>query len=107
MRQSHCNFGIAVVLGLMLLAVLRISPAAASCGSTSCFLVIGSQAGVPQEGMLTMNLTYNYVNQGDLLDGTTGIIPEVDTQGRRDGRAIQFHAHDRMGDAVLESWANF
>ena len=83
MRQSHCNFGIAVVLGLMLLAVLRISPAAASCGSTSCFLVIGSQAGVPQQGMLTMNLTYNYVNQGDLLDGTTGIIPEVDTKGRR------------------------
>ena len=47
------------------------------------FLVIGSQAGVPQKGMLTMNLTYNYVNQGDLLDGTTGIIPEVDTKNRR------------------------
>jgi hypothetical protein len=73
MRQSRCIFGIAVVLTLMLLAALKISPAVASCGSTSCFLVIGSQAGVPQKGMLTMNLTYNYVNQGDLLDGTRWI----------------------------------
>jgi hypothetical protein len=83
MRRCHFNLLIALVIALMFVAALKISPAAASCGATSCFLVIGSQAGVPQEGMLTANLIYNYVNQGDLLDGTTGIIPEVDTANRR------------------------
>src|ERR687895_163044 len=83
MRRSHFSFHIALAIGLIFVALFKISPAAASCGATSCFLVIGSQAGVPQQGMLTTNLIYNYVNQGDLLDGTTGIIPEVDTKGRR------------------------
>jgi hypothetical protein len=67
----------------MLLSIAGETPATASCGATTCFLVIGSQAGVPQEGMLTVNLMYNYVNQGVLLDGTTGVIPEVDTDRRR------------------------
>ncbi len=71
------GIGIALVLGL------SVTPVDASCGSTRCFPVIESQAGVPEARMLTMNLTYNYVNQGDLLDGTTGIIAEVDTKGRR------------------------
>jgi hypothetical protein len=72
-----------VGIWVMLLSIAGEMPAAGSCGATTCFLVIGSQAGVSQEGMLTVNLMYNYVNQGVLLDGTTGIIPEVDTKGRR------------------------
>ena len=30
----------------------------------------------------------------------------VDAQGRGDGPAVQLHAHDRMGDAILESGAD-
>ena len=55
----------------------------ASCGSVTCFLVIGSQAGAPQKGTLTANFMYNYVPQGTLLDGTTGIIPAVEVDDRK------------------------
>lgn len=54
----------------------------ASCGSTTCFLAIGSQQGVPQKGILTVNFIYNFIPQGTLLDGTTGIIPAVEVQDR-------------------------
>jgi hypothetical protein len=76
---------LAIVLGTFLtlcIQVLTGNPAVASCGATSCFLVIGSQAGVPQKGLLTVNLSYNYTNQHVLLDGTSGIIPEVITDSR-------------------------
>jgi hypothetical protein len=72
-----------VLLGLIALVLLGFPyPAGASCGATSCFLVIGSQAGVPQKGMLTVNLFYNYVNQNELVSGTSGIIPEIVTDSR-------------------------
>ena len=32
----------------------------ASCGSVSCFVVIGSQQQVPMAGRLTVNVLYNY-----------------------------------------------
>ena len=32
----------------------------ASCGSVSCFVVIGSQQQVPMAGVLTLNAIYNY-----------------------------------------------
>src|SRR3712207_9092667 len=34
--------------------------AQASCGSVSCFVVIGSQQQVPMAGVLTINAIYNY-----------------------------------------------
>jgi hypothetical protein len=72
-----------VLLGMIALVLLGFPyPAGASCGATSCFLVIGSQAGVPQKGMMTVNLFYNYVNQNQLVEGTSGVIPEIDTDGR-------------------------
>lgn len=74
----------AIALGPIALMLLPLTnPADASCGATSCFLVVGSQAGVPQKGMLTVNLSYNYLNQNELVDGTNGIIPEIDTDRRR------------------------
>jgi hypothetical protein len=54
----------------------------ASCGSVTCFVVIGSQQQVPQAGLLTFNTIYNYTPMR-LLDGTNGVIPAVDQAGRR------------------------
>jgi hypothetical protein len=49
------------------------SLAEASCGSTSCFVVIGSQQQVAPAGVLTMNLTYTYTNNGLPPDGASTI----------------------------------
>lgn len=57
-------------------------PAQASCGAVSCFVVIGSQQQVPQEGMLTINGIYNYAPMR-LLSGTNGIIPAADQANQR------------------------
>src|SRR5437879_8181922 len=66
----------------LLVFISGASEALASCGSTTCFLVIGSQAGASQKDTLTANLMYNYIPQGTLLPGTSGIIPGVDTDKR-------------------------
>jgi hypothetical protein len=50
--------------------------AQASCGAVTCFVVIGSQQQVPQEGLLTFNTIYNHTPMR-LLDGTSGIIPAI------------------------------
>jgi len=57
--------------------------APASCGSVTCFVVIGSQQQVSPAGLLTVNAIYNYTRQGTLLPGTTGIIPAVDPDNRQ------------------------
>ena len=44
----------------MMVSMFSPSPAAASCGSVSCFVVIGSQQQVPMKGLLTVNAIYNY-----------------------------------------------
>ncbi len=56
--------------------------ASASCGAVNCFVVIGSQQQVPQEGVLTVNGMYNYTPMR-LLGGTSGIIPAADQANRR------------------------
>ena len=56
--------------------------AEASCGSVTCFVVIGSQQQVPQAGLLTINTIYNYTPMR-LLDGTNGVIPAVDQANRQ------------------------
>jgi len=61
---------------------LPLHSAIASCGSVNCFLVIGSQAGIPQKGTVTTNIIYTNINQGDLLDGTTGEIPAIEVGDR-------------------------
>jgi len=57
--------------------------AQASCGSVTCFVVIGSQQQVSPKGLLTVNAFYNYTPQGTLLSGTNGVIPAVDLDNRR------------------------
>src|SRR2546425_11477568 len=54
------------------------SEALASCGSATCFLVIGSQAGASQKSTLAANLMYNYIPPGKLLPRTRGIIPRME-----------------------------
>ncbi|MFB3106131.1 MAG: hypothetical protein ACE1ZA_14600 [Pseudomonadales bacterium] len=85
MKMVRLNIGILIstFCGLATLALAVVPPAKASCGSTTCFLVIGSQAGVSQKGVLTANMIYNYIPQGTLLDGTTGIIPAIEVDDRK------------------------
>lgn len=45
----------------------------ASCGSVTCFVVIGSQQQVSPAGVLTANLTYNYTPNGLPPDGANTI----------------------------------
>src|SRR5256712_11213965 len=54
------------------------SEALASCGSATCFLVIGSQAGASQKDTLTANLMYNYIPQRTPPPRTNGINPGMD-----------------------------
>ncbi len=46
----------------------------ASCGSVSCFVVIGSQQQVPMAGLLTVNAIYNYT-PSEAPSGEGGSIP--------------------------------
>ena len=57
--------------------------AQASCGSVTCFVVIGSQQQVSPAGVLTVNGFYNYTRQGTLLNGTDGVIPAVNVDNRQ------------------------
>ncbi|MBH0179840.1 MAG: hypothetical protein HP491_18760, partial [Nitrospira sp.] len=56
-------------------------PADASCGTVSCFVVIGSQQQVPMQGLLTVNLIYNYTPM-EAPAGQGGSIPFAN-QGAR------------------------
>jgi hypothetical protein len=49
-------------------------PVEASCGSVSCFVVIGSQQQVPMAGLLTINAIYNYTPM-EAPSGQGGSIP--------------------------------
>lgn len=70
-------------LGVVALVTLMVGPlpASASCGSVSCFVVIGSQQQVSMAGALTVNLIYNYTPM-EAPSGAGGTIPFAD-QGAR------------------------
>ena len=53
----------------------------ASCGSVSCFVVIGSQQQVPMKGLLTVNAIYNWTPM-EAPAGEGGRIPFAN-QGER------------------------
>ena len=53
----------------------------ASCGSVSCFVVIGSQQQVPMKGLLTINAIYNFTPM-EAPPGEGGRIPFADQGGR-------------------------
>jgi hypothetical protein len=54
----------------------------ASCGTVSCFVVIGSQQQVPVAGLLTVNAIYNYTPM-EAPSGQGGRIPFADQTNRR------------------------
>ena len=74
--------GFILSLALVVLSWPSAQTAQASCGAVSCFVVIGSQQQVPQEGILTINGMYNYTPMR-LLSGTNGIIPAADQANQR------------------------
>jgi len=71
-----------VLSGLVACGVSSASPAQAACGAVTCFVVIGSQQQVPQEGLLITNTIYNYTPMR-VLSGTNGVIPAIDQTQRR------------------------
>jgi hypothetical protein len=79
------RFVLGFILSLAFLLFSWPSPrtAQASCGSVTCFVVIGSQQQVSPKGLLTVNAFYNYTPQGTLLNGTDGVIPAVDLDNRQ------------------------
>ena len=71
-----------VVFGVVAVALLLAPAAGATCGSASCFLVTGTREGVQEKGRITIDLSYQYVNQSRMLDGSHGtdevLTPKVD-----------------------------
>ncbi|HEY6973052.1 MAG TPA: hypothetical protein VI359_01985 [Nitrospiraceae bacterium] len=71
------------IASIMAIGAIAVVPATeASCGAVSCFVTIGSQQQVAQEGLLTINGIYNYTPMR-LIPGTSGIIPGIDTTQRQ------------------------
>jgi len=78
-RPVKAGIGAVVALALLIIG----SPEAlAACGATTCFVVIGSQQQVPQKGLLTANLSYNYTPY-HVQEGTNGIIPHANQERKR------------------------
>ena len=67
---------------LALSTLLMRSEVPASCGAVSCFVVIGAQQQIPQQGLLTVSGIYNYTPMR-LLSGATGIIPAANQAQQR------------------------
>jgi hypothetical protein len=65
----------------MWVSILWPSAGHASCGSVSCFVVIGSQQQVPMKGLLTINAIYNFTPM-EAPPGEGGSIPFAN-QGAR------------------------
>ena len=82
MAVKHSVFAFFLALGAFSLA-WPVVQAQGSCGSVTCFVVIGSQQQVSPKGLLTVNGFYNYTPQGTLLSGTDGVIPAVDLDNRQ------------------------
>lgn len=83
MAVKHSIFAFFLGLGAFSLAWPVVQTAHGSCGSVTCFVVIGSQQQVSPKGLLTVNGFYNYTPQGTLLSGTDGVIPAVDLDNRQ------------------------
>lgn len=83
MVEKRFILGFMLSLALVVFSWPGAQTAQASCGSVTCFVVIGSQQQVSPKGLLTVNAFYNYTPQGTLLSGTNGVIPAVDLDNRQ------------------------
>ncbi len=82
MAEKRFTLWFILSLALVLFSWPGVQPAQASCGSVTCFVVIGSAQQVSPAGLLTVNTFYNYTPQATLLSGTNGVIPAVDLDNR-------------------------
>jgi hypothetical protein len=82
MAEKRFRLGFMLSLALVFFSWPGSQTAQASCGSVTCFVVIGSQQQVSPAGLLTVNAFYNYTPQATLLSGTNGVIPAVDLDNR-------------------------
>ncbi|MDO8546666.1 MAG: hypothetical protein Q7R68_04825 [Nitrospirales bacterium] len=82
MAMKSCVRPVAAGLGAVVALMLLIGEAFASCGSASCFLVTGSEAGVQPKGQVSMDLRYSYAAAGQ-SDGVSGRVAAVDQRRRR------------------------
>src|SRR5262245_52521500 len=66
----------------LLLVALALRPAAASCGSATCFLVTHSDEGVETAGAFQVDLSYRTVDQTRKLNGSSEasevLVPKID-----------------------------
>ena|SRR2546422_4642737 len=83
MARKWFILGFILGLALVFFSWSGAQTAQASCGSVTCFVVIGSQQQVSPAGLLTVNAFYTYTPQGTLLSGTNGVIPAVDLDNRQ------------------------
>lgn len=79
-KRVCCALALTSFVG-MGLSMLSPSQVWASCGSVSCFVVIGSQQQVPMKGLLTVNAIYNFTPM-EAPPGEGGRIPFAN-QGER------------------------
>ncbi len=82
MVRKRFILGFILSLTLVVFSWPGAQTAQASCGSVTCFVVIGSAQQVSPEGLLTVNTFYNYTKQSTLPPGGSGIIPGVDVANR-------------------------
>jgi hypothetical protein len=85
--------GVAAVL----LAVAATRPGVASCGSSSCFLVTHAEEGVESKGSFQVDLSYRYVDQTKMLEGSHAtdevLVPQIDFETE----TIEPDHHEEIG----------
>jgi hypothetical protein len=67
-----------LVVGFVFLALNISSMAEASCGSSNCTLIRGSQSGLANEGRFVVDLSYRYIRQTDKKKGSSDFDGNVD-----------------------------
>src|SRR3989475_12883963 len=74
LRRLKIAWSLALALSLLVF-ISGAAGALPSCGSATCFLVIGSQTGGSNKYILAARLMENYIQQGTLLARTQQLNP--------------------------------
>jgi outer membrane putative beta-barrel porin/alpha-amylase len=70
------NLSVALVAGFLMFNL--VSLAEASCGSSNCTLIRGSQSGLAEKGRFVVDLSYRYIRQTDKRKGSSDFNGNVD-----------------------------
>jgi len=74
--------GLALLSLILFMACGAAIPVFATCGSANCFLVTGTEEGINNEGALTLDLSYRYVDLSRKLEGSSSVTevltPKID-----------------------------